>query len=151
MHTVREVAQLSRPAVLTIQPDQSVLDAASLMNSEHIGALVVTDPGGKVIGIISERDVLTRVVAAKRDPQATSVKEVMTAPVTCADPDTTRAEVHSLMRLKRIRHLPVIENDRVVAMVSVRDILEDEREEREETLRHLYEYLHGGWPTATPS
>ncbi len=144
MPTVRALLQDHRRPVASIDARGTVLEAARLMNEQHVGAVVVTR-GEKVVGIFTERDVLTRVVAARRDPATTLVEQVMTAPVACCGMDTTRAECRAAMRAKKIRHLPVVENGRLMGMVSVRDILEDENAEQEETIRYLYEYMHGDW------
>ncbi len=128
--------------VVRIDQDATVLEAARLMNERHIGALVVTR-SDKVVGIFTERDVLNRIVAKQRNPAETRVQEVMTAPVACCASSTTRAECRAVMKNRRIRHLPVVDDGRLMGMVSIGDILEDEGAEQEETIRYLYEYMHG--------
>lgn len=128
--------------VACIGANASVLDASRVMNERHIGALVVTE-GERVTGIFTERDILNRVVAAQRAPDRTAVREVMTAPVACCTRATTLAECRSVMRSKRIRHLPVVEEDRLFGIISIGDILEDEHEEQKETIRYLFDYLYG--------
>lgn len=121
-----------------------MLDAARLMSERHIGALVVTR-AGKVIGIFTERDILNRVVGQQRDPAQTAVRDVMTSPVACCTSQTSRAECRSVMRNRRVRHLPVVDDERLVGIVSIGDILEDEGAEQRETIRYLYEYLQVDW------
>ncbi len=144
MTSVQTILEQKHQLLATISPDASVLEAARMMNERHIGALAVTH-GERLVGIFTERDVLNRVVAAQRDPAQTPIREVMTTSVTCCAPETTRSECESIMRRRRIRHLPVIDGDRVVGMISVHDVLEDEAAEQQETIRGLYEYMHGAY------
>jgi CBS domain-containing protein len=144
MSTVRSILEKKGPLVVSVARDATVLDAARQMNDHRIGAVVVTS-AGKVVGIFTERDVLIRVVAQQRDPAATQVADVMTCPVACCTPETTRSECRHVMRHRRIRHLPVVEADRLVGIVSIGDILEVNEAEHEETIRYLHEYLYGEW------
>jgi CBS domain-containing protein len=114
------------------------------MNEHRIGALVVTE-GEHVVGIFTERDILNRVVAQERSPGETRVRDVMTSPVAVCSPDTTTAECRRVMRDRRIRHLPVVDNERLVGMVSIGEITADNEAEQSETIRYLYEYMYGGW------
>ena len=144
MHTIKEILENKGQAVFSITEEATVLDAAKTMNERHIGALVVTR-GEKVIGIFTERDILNRVVARQRDPAQTVVRDVMTTPVACCSPRSSRAECRGDMRGRRIRHLPVVDDERLVGIVSIGDILQDEGAEQQETIRYLYEYMHGEW------
>ncbi len=144
MPTVRDVLSRKGSAVHTIAADATVLAAARVMNERRIGALVVTR-GEKVVGIFTERDILNRIVAASRDAAATRVEEVMTAPIACCSLDTTRAECRSVMRNRRIRHLPVVENEKLCGIVSIGDLMEVEGAEQQQTIEYLYEYMHGHW------
>jgi CBS domain-containing protein len=144
MQIVRTILEKKGSEVVSIDGDASVLDAARLMNDRHIGALVVLR-GEKVVGIFTERDVLDRVVARRRDPAATPVNEVMSSPVACCSPETARPECRSVMRNRRIRHLPVVEDERLVGIISIGDILEDEGAEQQQTIRYLYEYMSVDW------
>lgn len=137
-------------AVLTIGPDDSVLDAARRMNERKIGSLVVTDDGtprGDVLGIITERDILTRVVAAERPPASTAVGRVMTSPVISCAERTTLDELRTVMREKHIRHVPVVSgNDpgSLKGMISIGDLNTAETEVLEETIRYLETYMYRG-------
>lgn len=144
MPTVRDVLSRKGSTVHTIAADATVLAAAKVMNERRIGALVVTR-GDKVVGIFTERDILNRVVAASRDAATTRVEEVMTTPIACCSLDTTRAECRSVMRNRRIRHLPVVENEKLCGIVSIGDLMEDEGAEQQQTIEYLYEYMHGHW------
>lgn len=142
--TVQDILDRKGHKVVHIDADANVLDAAELMNQNRIGGLVVTR-GEKVVGIFTERDILCRVVAAGRDPAQTRVYDVMTAPVAVCAPDTTRAECRAVMRDRRIRHLPVVQDEQLVGIVSIGDILADAEAEQQQTIRYLHEYLYGEW------
>jgi CBS domain-containing protein len=143
MATVHDILAVKGPHVQTIGPDASVLDAALLMNEHKIGSLVVTD-SGRLAGIISERDILQRVVAVRRDPAATSVREVMTGEVVCGRPDTTLDEVRGAMKNRRIRHLPVLDGDGgLLGLVSIGDLNAHQAHDQEVTIHILQEYIQG--------
>jgi CBS domain-containing protein len=144
MVTVREILDKKGHDVVSIDCEAKVLDAARLMSERHLGALVVVH-GEKVIGIFTERDILNRIVGQARDPAATAIREVMTAPVACCSSKSPRAECRAVMRRNRIRHLPVVDDDRLVGIISIGDILEDESAEQSETIRYLYEYMNVDW------
>ena len=144
MYRVQHILDKKGNSVATIDADATILDAAVLMNERHIGALVVTRHD-KGIGIFTERDILNRVVAAQRPPAKTLVKDVMTTPVACCCRNTTEAECRAVMRKKRIRHLTVVEEGRLVGIISIGDIIEDESTEKDDTIHWLHEYLYGSY------
>lgn len=143
MHTLRNLSRLRNHA--SAQASTTVLEAAAMMTDARIGALCVFDED-RLVGIFSERDLMTRVVVPGRDPRRTLVSEVMTSDVVTASLDETRSTCLERMRTKRFRHLPVLEDGRVVAMVSMRDLLRDEIAEQHEEIVGLHAYLH-----STPS
>lgn len=142
MPTVRDILNEHKHIVARVEESATVLDAARVLSDRHVGALVVTR-GQLVVGIFTERDLLNRVVAQEREPASTCVSDVMTFPVACCSPETSRAECRAVMRARRIRHLPVVEGDELLGMISIRDILEDVNAENEQTIRYLYEYMVG--------
>ena len=148
MSTIQLILDRKGREVISIPADATVLDASRLMNESRIGALVVVD-GDKVAGIFTERDILNRVVACQADPAQTVVRDVMTYPVAVCSPETTPDECRCVMREKRIRHLPVVVDDKLVGIVSVGDLLEYAAEQQQQTIRYLYEYMHGEWPAQT--
>jgi CBS domain-containing protein len=107
--------------VITIDSDASVMDAVRLMNKNEIGCLVVIRRG-KAIGIITERDLLKRVIAKMRDPKKTKVRQIMTKPLIVGDPDMDLEEATKLMFERKIKKLPVIEGGRLVGLISLTDI-----------------------------
>lgn len=141
--TIRGLIDGKPHRVHTTSAGEPVLRAARLMNEHRIGALVVVE-NESVVGILTERDVMTRVVAAERDPNATSVAEVMTERVLTCTPDTPIGEARQVMRRERIRHLPVIEGTRLVGMVSIGDLNLVENETLSETIRYMEAYIGGG-------
>lgn len=143
MTTVHEILSNKGHHVYGAAEDTTTLDAARLMNQHRIGALVVTRDE-KMIGIFTERDLLNRVVVAQLDPAEVRVQEVMTTPVACCTPQTTRDECRTVMRTKRLRHLPVIENDRVVGMISIGDLYEATAAAQDATIQYLHDYLMSG-------
>ena len=139
MHTL---AQLLRSRILvTVGPDEPVYDVARKMTEAGVGALPVLD-GEELVGVFSERDLMTRVVVPGRDARATRVGDVMTRSVVTASIDDRRSDCLAMMRGKGFRHLPVLAGGRVIAMVSMRDLLRDEIQEQGEEIRHLRAYLH---------
>jgi CBS domain-containing protein len=139
MHAIRHVIRPHR--LVTAPPTASVLEVARIMTDARVGAIPIVE-GGRIVGIFSERDLMTRIVVAGRDPQRTLVFEVMTHDVLTATPEETRSECLERMRTARCRHLPVLEDDRLVAVLSMRDLLRDEIEEQDEEIRGLRAYLH---------
>jgi len=120
MPTVEAVLARKGGQVVTIGAADSALTAATLMNERGIGGLVVLD-AGRVAGMFTERDILRRVVAMKRDPAATPVRDVMTTPVAFCRRETTLGECRAVMTEKRIRHLPVVD-DKGVCGICVRAV-----------------------------
>lgn len=143
MPTAKDILDKKSPDVAVTGEDATVMEAATMMNELRIGALVVVRED-KVVGIFTERDILNRVVAKKRDPSQTPVKEVMTSPVASCQPGTSLAEIRGVMTEKRIRHLPIVQDNRLVGMLSIGDILASENREQQQTIQFLHEYLYTG-------
>jgi CBS domain-containing protein len=143
MATVRDILARKGSGVLTTGRESTVLEAAILMNEHKVGALVVLE-GGRIAGMFTERDVLRRVVGEVRDPAHTRVEEVMTTEVVCCRPETTLDEARGAMMNRRIRHLPVInDQDEMVGLVSIGDLNAHERTSHEQTIYLLEEYVYG--------
>jgi CBS domain-containing protein len=142
MSTVRDLLAKKGTQVAAITPDSTVLQAADLMNQQRIGALCVVD-GAKLLGVFTERDILNRVVSAQRDPAATKVSEVMTTPVTTCGPNGKVSDCAAVMSHQRIRHLPVVEDDRLVGLISTGDVMAMQAAKQQEHIEDLYQYLHG--------
>ena len=143
MPTAQNIIDQKRRKVVIIGEEATVTEAAKIMSEQRIGSLVV-GRREKVVGIFTERDVLNRVVACHLDPLKTIVREVMTTPVACCQPTTKLAECRNVMTTKRIRHLPVVEDKRLLGMISSGDILALEFGEQQKTIEYLHEYLYEG-------
>ncbi len=144
MATVREILARKGSHVFTIGRGASVLDAALLMNEHKIGALVVIDDDRGVVGMFTERDVLRRVVGEQRDPATTAVAEVMSHEVICATPATTIEEARGAMKNRRIRHLPLVDDDRrLTGLISIGDLNAYQTSDHEQTIHMLHMYLYG--------
>ena len=140
MATAQQMLKEKGDTVYTVEPDATVLVAAQKMNEHHVGSLVVTKDG-RLAGIFTERDILRRVVGEGRDPEKTTVGEVMTTAVACAAPETTLDEMKHVMREKRIRHLPVVVDGQVIGMVSIGDLNRAENSVQAQTIRYLEQYM----------
>ncbi len=129
----------------TISPEASVYDAAVVMNEHRIGSVLVMSED-RLVGIFTERDILRRVVAAQRDPAETAVSQVMTTDVACCRPHTDLEEARSVMKNRRIRHLPVVaDGGEVVGLISIGDLNAHQVDSQERTIYQLQEYIHGVW------
>jgi CBS domain-containing protein len=143
MPTVRSVLASKLQGIESTTPEATVLEAVHQMNEHKIGALVVMD-GERVAGIFTERDVLRRVVGDEKNPAETRVGQVMTSKVVCCDPDADLDEVATLMKNRRIRHVPVCNGDgRLLGMVSIGDINAAYTSDQEATIHFLNEYIYG--------
>jgi CBS domain-containing protein len=123
-----------------LPPTATVLEAARKMDSRSVGAMLVID-NGRLVGIFTERDLMRRVVVAERDPASVTLEEVMTSPVACANPDTHVDEVRDVIRRQRIRHLPVVDDGKVIGMVSIGDLNRAQHETHEQTIQYLEQFI----------
>jgi len=142
MTTLQEILQAKGHDVWKISPDATVYEALSLMAAKNVGALVVVE-GPRVVGIISERDYARNVVLQGKSSRDTPVKEVMTARVYYARPKQTALECMALMTDKHVRHLPVLEDDRLLGVISIGDVVKAIIEEQESVIRQYEEYITG--------
>jgi CBS domain-containing protein len=143
MATVGDILTVKGSRVRSIGPAATVLEAATQMNEHKIGSLLVMDED-RLIGIITERDMLQRVLAARHDPAAIAVGEVMTTELVCCQVHTTLEEARGVLKNRRIRHLPVIDqNDQLLGMISIGDLNAHEANDHERTISILHEYIYG--------
>lgn len=139
MHRLRHV--FDRRDLVTAAPESSVHEVATAMAEARVGAIPIVD-GGRVVGIFSERDLMTRVVVPRRDPDRTLVREVMTREVMTATLEDHVDFCVEKMMGAGCRHLPVLAGERLIGMLSMRDLLRDELEEQAVENRQLRAYLH---------
>lgn len=128
--------------VWVVRPEESVLAAVSVMAEKGVGALVVV-ADGRVAGIVSERDCARRIVLEARAAHETRVADIMTAPVVCVGPGESVDDCLRLMTDKRIRHLPVLQSDRLVGVVSIGDLVREVISRQVETIQFLEQYIEG--------
>lgn len=122
MNTVRHILQIKGTDIWTIGPEETVFEALRTMAKKDVGALVVME-NDHMVGIISERDYARKVILQGRSSRDTKVREIMTSNVHTVHPDQTVEECMELMTRYRVRHLPVIENDRLIGVISIGDVL----------------------------
>jgi CBS domain-containing protein len=122
MKTARDILQVKGHEIWSIGPDATVYEALQLMADKNAGAVLVLDDG-ELVGILSERDYARKVILKGRASRETPVREIMTEKVVCIHPDTLIEVCMELMTDKRIRHLPVCEDDRLVGVVSIGDVV----------------------------
>lgn len=127
--------------VYCVKHDWTVIEAARYMSDKRIGAAAVLD-GDRVVGVFSERDLMTRVVVAGRQAEKTLVSDVMTRDIVVGYPDETLEEGLLKMQQARCRHLPIIRDGRLLNFISMRDLLQVEIEERDEEIKLMNEYLY---------
>jgi CBS domain-containing protein len=139
------LATKNAAVVFTCSKDATVQEAAKLMSMRRIGCLVVTDGAEALQGIVSERDVMNRVVAEGRDAARTRVGEVMTTDVITISPDTSIDDVEAIMRRHRVRHLPVVGDRGLLGLVSIGDVLVHHAESRKQMVEQLTEYVSGSY------
>lgn len=143
MTTVKDILQRKGDAVWTIPPDMKVFDALKTMADYNVGALVVMD-GHDVIGILSERDYARKVILQGKSSREITVNEIMSSTVHYVYPDQNIEDCMTEMTDKRVRHLPVIENDRLAGIISIGDVVKAIMAEQEYTIKHLENYITGG-------
>lgn len=140
MNTIRQILLLKRNFVWTVGPDQTVLDALRLMADKDVGALVVVQDD-KIVGMLSERDYARKIILLGKASKDTLVKEIMSFPVFTIHPDQTIEEAMEMMTHHRIRHLPVVEDEHLVGMVSIGDAVRDIIYRQRETIKEMSERI----------
>ena len=143
MPTVRNVLDHKGFEVHHIHPDASVLDAITIMAERQIGALVVLD-GGNLVGIITERDYARKIALKGRTSPGTPVREIMSARVIFVRLDQTVEECMAVMTAKAVRHLPVLEREKLVGIVSIGDLVKSIIADQQFTIEQLEHYIQGG-------
>jgi CBS domain-containing protein len=142
MTVLSQLLDLKGHDVYTVKPDTVVIDAIRVMAERHVGALLVMEDS-RLVGIVSERDYARKVVLMGRSSDSTPVRDIMTAPVLTIEPDGTVDEAMRLMTERRIRHLPVLRDARVLGIVSIGDLVKSVIEEQRHTIEDLRSYIQG--------
>ena len=143
MGQVSDILAAKGSTVLEIDVEATVFDAVSKMVDGNVGSLLVTE-GGRLVGIVTERDYLRRVAIVGRDERTTPVREVMSAPIVYTTPESSIEECMAVMTERRIRHLPVLTESReVMGVVSIGDLVKFQTREQSAQIKFLEEYISG--------
>lgn len=140
-----DVLRAKGSRVSHVAPDSTVQDAVRQMNRERVGALLVM-VGDTIVGIFTERDLLSRVVAEDRSPAKTLVGDVMTTEIVAVKPTRTVGEAMQIVSEKRVRHLPVVEDGRLLGIISSGDLTRWTVAEKEGLIHSLMDYIQGTYP-----
>lgn len=141
MPTIQKL--LTGRAPITMRGDATVLRAAETMSQDRVGAVVVVDDDGQPVGIFTERDLMVRVVVPRRDPATLRLEEVMTRELFTVAPGRATAEVRQQLQSRHIRHIPVVEEGRLIEVLSLRDVLRHDLEACSREVQHLTDYIQG--------
>ena len=143
--TIANILKEKGTSVHHASGEVTVLAAVEMMSARRIGALMVCEEG-RPIGIFSERDLMTRVILAGRDPATTTVEEVMSKDVIFVEPTTRTEEAMAVMTERRCRHLPVVSEGRVVGLISIGDLVRWVSRDQQFQIRQLEDYICGKYP-----
>lgn len=141
MKTVNQLLQDKKSGVLSVTPETSVFDALKLMAEKNVGALLVMSDGA-LRGIMSERDYARKVILLGKSSQEITVREIMSEKVVSVTPKHNVEECMALMTGRRIRHLPVIDDGKVIGVLSIGDLVKTVIEMQQQTIQQLKSYIH---------
>lgn len=148
MFIVKQILNEKGRDVWAVPPDATIYEALELMAEKNIGAVLVMD-GDTLVGIFSERDYARKVILQGKSSRETLVRDGMTDEVICVRPDQSIEGCMGLMTDKRIRHLPVLEGDSVVGVISIGDVVKGIISQQANTIEHLESYITTGHPTVS--
>lgn len=137
---------ISGQELSVISRTETVQEAARLMTEKRIGAVPVVE-NNRVVGIFSERDIMTRVVAKNLNPEKTLVEQVMTRDLIVGSPDEEIEQIMKKMQQANIRHLPIVSGDQLIGILSLRDLLQADLDEKDEEIKIMTAYIHYIPPT----
>ncbi|MFD3701670.1 CBS domain-containing protein [Nocardia sp. NPDC058658] len=142
---ISEILRHKGTTVTTVPPQTTVRDLLSALAAHNIGAVVVSPDGGQIAGIVSERDVVRHLHAHGAELLDRPVSDIMTARVRTCGPDDDVSSLRDVMTEHRIRHMPVVESERLIGIVSIGDVVKSEITELAAEREHLVEYLQGNY------
>lgn len=140
MRPISELLKKREATVYSLNPQDSVFEALRRLADHDVGAMMVID-GGRLVGVFSERDYTRKIALAGKSSKDTAVKDIMTANVFTVSPQTRTKDCLALMSQKKIRHLPVVDEGKVIGMISIRDIMNDIIADHELTISYLQHYI----------
>ena len=141
---IKDVSRIKGREIITIGPNNTLSEAIEKMVNHKIGALLVCEDNGKLLGLISERDILRDLYQHNYDIATDKVKDVMTRDVIIGVPDDDLEAISKIMSENGVRHLPVMTGDKVVGMLSIKDVIEEKLTECSTRVRYLHDYISGG-------
>jgi len=141
MKTLKQLLEAKGREVYTIEPGARVFDALKMMADKGVGALMVTE-GGRIAGVVSERDYARKVILHGKSSHELQVRDIMTGKVITVHPGQSVEECMALMTEKRIRHLPVIEGERLIGVLSIGDLVKEVIAAQQQTIAQLESYIH---------
>lgn len=142
MTTVQQLLGMKGLEIVSVSPNDTVFDAIKKMADNNVGAVVVVE-GGRLVGIFTERQYARKVILKGRSSPTTPTRDVMETEVICARPEQTVEECMAVMTDKRVRHLPVIENENLAGIVSIGDLVKSKIADQEFIIDRLVEYVRG--------
>lgn len=142
MQTIRQILDEKGHEVWSVEAGTSVLEAMRMMADKRVGALVVTSEG-KVAGIVSERDYARKMILQNRAPGTTPVDEIMSSELVTVTPDDPVAHCMSLMTERRVRHLPVLDGETLLGLISIGDVVKAQLAEQQREIDELKNYISG--------
>ncbi|UCH75730.1 MAG: CBS domain-containing protein [Rhodospirillales bacterium] len=142
MTTIRQLLTTKAGAVCAVAPEDTVFDAIKKMADKNIGAVVVLEEG-RLVGLFTERQYARNVILKGRSSPTTQVRDVMQTEVVCARPQQTVEECMAVMTDKRVRHLPVLEDEQLIGIVSIGDLVKSKIADQEFIIERLVEYVRG--------
>jgi CBS domain-containing protein len=146
MPNARDVlSKKSITGIISTTPEQSVQEASKLMLQRSVGCLVVTGAEGKIVGLLTEHDVLCRLVAEDRDASDTKVSEIMSRDVAIVEPERSLEEIEAIMRQQHLHYLPVAGEKELLGLLSMGDVLAYHAAEDKQMVHYLREYMYGRW------
>ena len=141
MKSLKQLLAAKGNQVYSIGPNAKVIEALQLMAQKDVGALAVME-GGRLVGMLSERDYARKVILHGKSSQDVPVKDIMTVDVITIDPNHTMEDCMALVTQRRIRHLPVCDGDKLVGLVSIGDLVKEVIADQEQTIKQLESYIH---------
>ena len=141
MDTVRDILQIKGHVVYTVNPESSVYEALETLESKNLGSLVVLEECGKLDGIFTERDYARKVILKGRSSKETRVMDIMTESPVFVTPDTKIDYCMQLMTDKHIRHLPVLDDNELVGLISIGDLVKHIIDQKDSIIQHLENYI----------